>query len=129
MPVPKGTLDKGLTVVPISTPRYMLASMLAQHCKFPLRSPCWYPGSSPSSFPHVPYPKLLQFLGFPSPKFSILHISAISGSLSLGPFSCLSLFFPSLALPHHYGWVQSLFPLPALDSSRLLWLCSPSCLQ
>lgn len=99
------------------------------------------PGSPSSSLQHAPYPKLLRFLGFPSPKFSILHNSAISALCFLGSLTHLvpslaSLsFFPlSLCLATMAGFsllghVQSLFSLPVLDPVRCIWLCSPSCLQ
>lgn len=130
---PKETEDKWLT---ISIPKTILASSLSQHCKYLLQSSWLTPWFS-AHYPKLPtpHPKLLQLKGSPLPSFSLLYSPVISSThspfalLVLGPLPWSLLFFFSIPLPLwsssvYWSCLVYYFLLPALDSSRYLWLYS-----
>lgn len=97
-----------------------------------------------------PYPKLLQLMGFLKLLISPYNPAILAKTLSYAFLSVLSLcpllvlalgqpagapplsvFIPTpfLAMSSLLAMFSLLLSLPALDSARCLWLCSPSYLQ
>lgn len=106
----------------VSIWKLTLASRFSQQC---LQSLCFrilalWPNSSPQTSPAqeicTPYP---------SSRFWFLENPAISVMCSRSSLFSPALFPPSPLM----AWFSLLLSLPALDSSRCLWLCFPSHLQ
>lgn len=116
---PKETLDKWLTVVPVSVPKRLLASTFSQHRKYLWQSPCWHPDSSQLLTP----PPTLDFssswaslsLTFYSHTIQLYHFGHMLAPL----FFCLP-FFPLSAGSLISPLIYWLYLVPALNFSRSL---------
>lgn len=120
---PKETLDKWLTVVPISMPKCLLASRFSQCSKYLLQSPCWHPDSSQLLTPSP----ILDFSSLWASLSLTFHYHTIQpchfGHVLAPLFFCL-LFFPLSAgspIPLSAYWP---YLVPALDFFTNLQLYS-----
>lgn len=89
-----------------------------------LQGPSWHPHAS-LLFSPCSYPKVLQFIGVPLPRFSFLQNTAILATCSLGPAPFISAPPPPISCLHTLCLSLSLSDTPP-PISRPYQICQPS---